>query len=485
MPVNTPHPRYSAHEKQWKRCRDAVDGSDAVKAAGAEYLPGLSEQTTAEYDAYRMRALWYGASARTIQGLTGAVMRKDPVVTLPEGLKPFLLDVTSSGVPFASFAMTALDEVLKSGRYGVLVDMPVEMTDRQLPYFSAYIAESIVNWTTTVLNGIPTLTQVVLKECDWVRADDDPYVMVPVEQYRVLRLKEGRYEQEIFREATSKQGKWISQGIVTPTIRGAVMDFIPFCIFGPRTMTPDIEKPPILDLVDVNFSHYRSSADLEHGRHFCGLPTPWVAGFPETAVLKIGSSVAWVSNDPNASAGMLEFTGQGLGALETALESKEKLMAVLGARLLEEQKPSVEAADTVTARMSGEQSVLRAVANTVSQGLSQLLQWTARWTGMGPEEAKKVTAQLNTDLMSSPMSFAELTQLVTAWQAGAMSFETMYYNMQRGEVTRPGVDWKKEKAQIEKEAPAIIPLGDPNLDQEDPELDSDREPEKKKGTVEV
>jgi hypothetical protein len=68
MPVNTCHPQYSAHEHQWKRCRDAVDGSDAVKAAGSQYLPGLSAQSTEEYEAYKMRALWYGASARTIQG---------------------------------------------------------------------------------------------------------------------------------------------------------------------------------------------------------------------------------------------------------------------------------------------------------------------------------------------------------------------------------------------------------------------------------
>lgn len=461
MPINSCHPQHAAHLSQWQRCRDAVTGSDAIKGRGTEYLPRLSGQTDDEYNAYKMRALWYGAAARTVQGLTGGVMRKDPTVEVPTGLEEHLKDVTLSGVSFDAFAKKVLEEVLKTGRYGVLVDMPATTHEIQRPYYAAYTAESIVNWKTEMQNGVSTLVLVVLCEHVWEAKPDDVYELEEIEQYRVLRMVEKHYEVEIYRKSKAKEGEWESRGVVIPTFRGTPLTFIPFCFFGPNEITPEIEKPPILDLVDVNLSHYRTSADLEHGAHFCGLPTPWVAGFPEKTVLKIGASEAWVSSSPDAKAGMLEFTGQGLNALEARMNKKEQLMAVLGARLLEESKSAVEAADTLQVRHAGEQSVLRSVAGTVGIGLSKVLEWAGLWSGISPDQAKKATAKLNMDFMDTSMTFDEATKLMGLWQSGAISFETMYYNMEKGEVTRPGVDWKKEKAQIELETPDSLPQNQP------------------------
>lgn len=473
MPIDTAHPQVTAHQSKWERCRDAVGGSDAVKGRKDAYLPRLSGQTDDEYNAYVMRALWYGASARTVQGLTGAVMRKDPAIEAPDVLNDMLRDVTQTGIPIEAFMKTTLDEVLEIGRYGVLVDLPEEAAPVYQPYWVPYRADQIVNWTVRVLKGLPVLTRVVLSETELVPSADDPSKPDHIEQHRELMLMVGpegtrEYQVQLWRK---EKDQWVRfEGVKTPTFRTLPLDYIPFCFFGPTSITPDVEKPPILDLVDVNLSHYRSSADLEHGRHFCGLPTPWVAGFPKDTQLRIGSSVAWVSDDPNASAGMLEFTGQGLQALEKALESKERLMAVLGARLLEEQKKAVEAADTIGMRTAGEYSVLRSTATTVSQGFSKLLQWTARWMGVSPEVAKKSTAKLNTDFLDAVLSATEAVQLMQLWQGGAISQETLYFNLQRGELTRPGVTYEKEKAQIEMETPQTVPLDD-ETDPTEPDMD--------------
>ena len=61
----------------------------------------------------------------------------------------------------------------------------------------------------------------------------------------------------------------------------------------------------------------------------------WVTGFDKASPLRIGSSAAWVSDIPGASAGFLEFTGAGLGYIERAMERIERRMALLGARMLE------------------------------------------------------------------------------------------------------------------------------------------------------
>ena len=117
-------------------------------------------------------------------------------------------------------------------------------------------------------------------------------------------------------------------------------------------------------------------------------------------------------------------------------------MAALGARLLEEQKREAEAAATVRLRQAGEQSVLASIANLESQGLEAPLTLWVDWAGQNPEG---VTVELNTDFFAAPMTPEGTLKLVQSWQSGAFSYETLYYNLERGERTRPGIDAETEK----------------------------------------
>lgn len=461
MPVDSTHRQYDAHRDMWARCRDAAAGGDAVKAAGTKYLPKLSgmdeEGGFGEYDAYRKRALWYGATGRTIQGLAGAVFRKAPVFTLPDAFEEWLADITLTGLPLDVFAQGLFDEILTTGRVAAYVEMPplLEGSDpgeARRPYLVMVPAERVLNWSTTAVSGRAVLTRAVIYE-EVETPGDDEWEAKTVDQWRVLELVDGVYTQRVFRKSeagttTDASQKFVQTEEITPRRRGETLDYIPLCVFGPNNLTPDVEKPPLIDLVDVNLSHYRTSADLEHGRHYCGLPTPWVAGFPRDTKLRIGSNIAWVSDDPAAKVGLLEFAGQGLGALEKALVEKAQQMAVLGARLLEEQKRAAEAADTVRLRQSGEQATLQAMIATCSMGLQQLLSWQVEWAG---GDAEGVEAQLNTDVIGDRASPQELKALTEIWQAGGMAWETYYELLQHAELTRPGVSAEDERTQIEQE----------------------------------
>jgi len=56
--------------------------------------------------------------------------------------------------------------------------------------------------------------------------------------------------------------------------------------------------------------------------------------------------------------GSWEFTGQGLTTFERAMDRDEKLMAVLGSRMLEDAKKVGETATAIELRQSGEHTVL-------------------------------------------------------------------------------------------------------------------------------
>jgi hypothetical protein len=229
------------------------------------------------------------------------------------------------------------------------------------------------------------------------------------------------------------------------------LNFIPFYFVNSTGAQATVSKPPLLDLVDLNLSHYRTLADLEHGRHFVALPTPWISGAAvnEQNEVQIGPSGVLIL-EKGGAAGMLEFSGAGLRALETADEQKRKMMSVLGARLLEEQAAANETASAVGMRHSGEQAVLRTITQVLEQQLTKALRAHAWWAGTEklPEDLTWVVIELSKEFFNVKMQPSELAQMLAALQADGISYKTFYHNLAVGGITRPGIDAEEEQKEI-------------------------------------
>lgn len=465
--VDTTRGEYDQATDWWRRCRDVFAGSDAVKRAGQIYLPALGwkvHEREQRYAAYLRRALFFNAMARTVGGLLGAIFRKPMAQQIPSAIEPHLADVTLTAVSLESFAMKACEEVLLVGRYGVLVDMaPATSTDgtgevtadpSARPFFVPYLAEQIINWRTTVQAGDSVLTLLVLREhCD----EPDPsnrFATKKVDRYRVLELVEGVYTVTIWTRSTEgySTSQFVPGAPMVPTRRGAPLPFIPFVIINPTDVDPSISRPPLLDLVDVNLSHYRSSADLEHGLHYVAIPTPWIAGLKSVDTIELGASTVIRLDDPAAKAGMLEFTGTGLAAIEKRLEEKQKYMAVLGGRLLENAPTTAETASAVLLRHAGDGATLKTIALNLGVGLTEVLRIHSWWFGLDvPDDQIVVTP--NTEFFGLHLPPDEVRLLLEALQAGKLSFESWFDRMQRGDWIRPTVTIEQERTAIQADGP--------------------------------
>lgn len=268
----------------------------------------------------------------------------------------------------------------------------------------------------------------------------------------------------------------------TPMRRGVQLNFIPFTIVGASALGGNVSRPPLIDLADVNLSHYRSSADREHALFWIASPTPWVSGARAGGgPLKIGASVAW-DLEVNGRAGMLEHTGKGVGSITEALEEKAKMMASLGARLLEEQPRTSETATAVGMRHAAEHATLKTLAQVVERGLTLALQWMAWW--VGPEAQPRDTGamiELHKDFFSLKLSADELRALMLTWQSDGISYETLHFNLARGGLLRPGTTVGDERRAIERQQteprPALMlpPPPDGDDDTEDNEDHNDNE----------
>ena len=468
MPVNSTHLDYDANIAAWQRARDVFAGEDAVKAAGEKYLPRLDCQDNTEYLAYKNRAAFFNASARTADGFVGLIFRREPTFKLPVGngvgdaLAEFVEDADMLGTSLSAFSKNLVTEIINVGRAGTLVDWNDEAEQRA--YVVAYAAEDIINWHTERVNGRNVLTLLVLKETSHTpAAEADPYQPEVIEQLRVLKLvppasmadnavADWCYQVEIWQflpDGQSPNGvrsrgkkKWKLVDTITPLRLGKPLPLIPFVFHGPRHSLPTVDKIPLADIIAVNLDHYRLNADYKHGMHFTALPTAWVSGFDKSSTLRIGSSTAWVAETPGATAGYLEFHGQGLSTFERAMDRDEQLMAVLGTRMLESRKRVGETAAAIELRQSGENSILNTVSLSISSSLTQVLRWVYWWNStehypddIGPD---LVLVTLNTDFSITGMSALEITALVAAWQAGAISQATMLDLFRAGEVIAPG-----------------------------------------------
>ena len=475
MPVDGTHLDYDNNVAAWLRARDVFAGEDAIKLGGVRYLPRLDAQTDPEYAAYKTRAAFFNATARTADGFVGLILRRDATVKLPDdgsgvgkALAAFADDADMLGTTLPSYAKNVVSEVIMVGRAGTLVDWESDVEQRA--YAVLYGAEQIINWKTERVNGRNVLTLLVLRESGQSKLQDDPFVLDEVPQLRVLRLVkalakgEGAkpvwfYQVEIWHQQRTKgkRGKpeWIKVESRTPLRLGQPLPLIPFVFHGPRHSLPLVDKLPLADIISVNLDHYRLDADYKHGMHYTALPTAWVSGFDKTTTLQIGSSTAWVAEAPGATAGFLEFTGQGLTTFERAMDRDERLMAVLGTRMLEAQKRVGETAAAIELRQSGENSVLSTVSLSLSDSLTQMLCWVYWWnsTEETPDEIgdDRVLIQLNTDFTSRGMGSDEIAAIVSAWQANAISRETMFELFRKGEVLPAGRTNQEEANLTEKQ----------------------------------
>jgi hypothetical protein len=129
VPANSTHADYDAALPGWIRGRDLLAGEDAVKAAGAKYLPRLDGQSEDDYQAYKGRACFSNATRRAADAFVGLVFRKAPFVKIPESqdgigkaMARFSNDADMLGTSLFGYAKNVVREVISVGRSGTLVD---------------------------------------------------------------------------------------------------------------------------------------------------------------------------------------------------------------------------------------------------------------------------------------------------------------------------------------------------------------------------
>jgi hypothetical protein len=444
MDVTTKHPHWLDRADEWMLMRDSDRGEIAVKKRGETYLrkpPGFgsSQEGRDLYDAYRHRAQFSEAVGPTVQGMVGVIHRTEAQIELPAAMEWVWETATRDGLPLEAFHRRITSEILLTGRYGILAD--ANAAGRS--FLAGYTAESLINWS-------EDRDFYVLDECGLVR---DGFVWNQHDAYRVLELIEGRYVQRVYEGDLKIAGEELQ-----PSARGGVgLTEIPFVVVGPIDLTIPPQDPPLIGVARAALAEYQLSADYRWQLFMSGQETLFVINGTKPDMVGAGVVVELQGGSgPAPDAKYVGPAGTGIEAHRVAMADQREKAISMGARLFDMGKKAAESGEALKIRSSAQTATLTSVSMASAQALERSLRYLAILEGFRPEE---VTVKPNLDFHGQPMTAQDAEALVRTWQQGAISYQTLYENLQRGEIASAERDFEAELALIDAEEPSPAESG--------------------------
>ena len=453
----------------WTLVSDVCAGQEAVKAKGRAYLPQPNAADTSienadRYTQYLARALFVAFTSRTLKGLVGAAFRRWPTLDVPAAIDYVAEDADGSGVSVYQQSQATLTQVLKLGRHALLVDYPrVETPASRADMASGMVratitsidAAQVVNWRVQRIGAQNRLALVVIAESREV-VSDDGFGSEAEPQYRVLRLTDQGYTQEIWRHAGKDRKGWeIAEGpFLVLDSAGRAWDEIPFTFVGSVNNDPEVDESPLYDMAVVNIGHYRNSADYEDSAYLVGQVQPWIAGLSEewrdwlqSTGIFLGSR-APILLPSGGEFGMAQ--AQPNMVAKEAMDSKEAQMVALGARLVQPGS-AVKTATEAQGQLEAEHSVLSLACSNVSEAYTRALGWAARFMGADGESA----LTLSQDFVEQRLEPAMLTALIRAWQSGTLPEGDLWAQLRKYGVIDPEKTDEAIRGEIETQNPGL------------------------------
>lgn len=424
MPVSSTHPFYNTRIKQYRKIRDFYQGEDVVKDSAELYLKKLKAQDRDAYNDYKRRALFFSIISKTVSAMIGLSTSKPASF---EGQGPVLDYMRDNPrMDLSELKKRLLLEMSLMTRCGLLVDRDEKQDATEWPHVTIYQAEDIRNWSDDLGSEF-----IVLRETIFEPKDTDRFDMSSVTRYRVLCFEEVDGEDLYIQQLYDDKDELIKT--IRPTNRGQRIKYIPFVPMSHLGLNFKDSKPAMLDVANINHSHFMTGADLENGRHFVGLPTPVILNAESDKPLFLGSAELLVIPGRNADAKFLEFTGEGLKTLEFALSDKERQMISLSAKALQESPNGSESSEAITLRFGAESASLRDIVDVVEQALNTVFVYVADFQNETP--CKII---FDKRFVSHKLNPVDAKAWFDLYQQGAIDLESLVQIYMTGEVYPDG-----------------------------------------------
>ena len=440
--------------------RALMGGTSAMQAAGETYLPKNEAESAEGYKTRKALSWLFNGYRETVKDVTGRVfdvpveLADEPSADLAEWSK----NIDMQGNDLSRFCRKVFqDAVAGAGISYIMVDAPRRSEDVTIavaraqnlrPYLIHLRLEDVLGWRTAVVDNKTVLDQIRIFETETEHAADDEFGEVVVEQVRVIDRRGAQDDGEVtrtrlFRKDKSKgvAGEWEQHG---PDILGSMSEITIIPFYANRAGF-FIGEPLLDDLADVNVAHWQSQSDQRNILHAVRVPMLFGAGLKSDEDIVISSSVATVSENPDAKLSWVEHTGSSCDAGVTDLERLERQMEIHGLKMLA-PRPGAQSATGEAIDALKETSTLSMTADELKDAMEVAIGWMGDFAG---QDLSGVEVRINKDFGVDVMDAQELLALLSAVNTGNLSRETFIEECARRGMIRPEIKPQDEMDRIE------------------------------------
>jgi hypothetical protein len=427
----------------WSVMAAVTNGTNYLRDMSETYLPQEPREDDDAYGTRVDRSVLSPYTSRLIETAAGAILRKPIHI---EG-DPYWLQLAQNidglGSNINEYARRALVSSLTYGHSAILVDYPAATEARNLaeeramgrrPYFVHVDAPQIWGWRKEP--GTNRLLQVRIHDYD-VRPLNE-FGEEQVEEMRVIYP--GRYDLYT-----------LGQELVEFTATGGYsLTEIPLVPIYSNRRGLLVSQPPLLDIANLNITHYQRQADLIHALHIAAMPTLVLEGWDDTtgsATMGVNYAIAM---QPGNKAYYVQADATSFDAQMAELESLASQMSTLGVTKLFGQKFVAESAEAKRIDQAQSNSVLSIISQELESALNQAFAFAAQYVGMEPPEIT-----IDRDFDYYRLIGQDVSVLAQLNQMGKISDAMLLEILRRGEVLPDNINVEDEVEAAGKPATAI------------------------------
>ena len=197
--------------------------------------------------------------------------------------------------------------------------------------------------------------------------------------------------------------------------------------------------PPLLDIANLNITHYQRQADLIHALHIAAMPTLVLEGWDDTTgAATMGVNYA-IAMQPGNKAYYVQADATSFNAQMEELQSLENQMSSLGVTKLFGQKFVAESAEAKRIDQAQSNSVLSIISQELESALNQAFELASRYVGINPP-----TVKIDRDFDYYRLIGQDVSVLSQLNEAGKLSDATLLEILRRGEILPDTVDINTE-----------------------------------------
>ena len=424
----------------WGVMAAVTRGTNYIRDLSETYLPQEPREDDDAYTTRVDRSVLSPYTSRLIETAAGAILRKPIHIEGDPYWQELAENIDGLGSSINEYARRALVSSLTYGHSAILVDYPSATAALNLaeeramgrrPYFVHVDAPQIWGWRKD--SGTNRLLQVRIHDYD-VRPLNE-FGEEQIEQMRVIYP--GRYDLYT-----------LGQEIVEFSETGDYsLPEIPLVPIYSNRRGLLVSQPPLLDIANLNITHYQRQADLIHALHIAAMPTLVLEGWDDTtgsATMGVNYAIAM---QPGNKAYYVQADATSFDAQMNELQSLEQQMSTLGVTKLFGQKFVAESAEAKRIDQAQSNSVLSIISQELESALNQAFAFAAQYVGM---ESPEVTIDRDFDfyrLIGQDISV--LTQLN---QLGKISDSLLLEILRRGEILPDNINIEDEEEAAGKSA---------------------------------